>query len=101
VNVLENLHHDDLVFPAIVIIVGLHFLPLARGLPRPSYYATGAALIFTGLAALLLRAEQRPMTVGMSAALILWATSVPLILRARRSPATSGAPISDAIPPLG
>jgi hypothetical protein len=101
VNVLENQHRDDLMFPVIVIIVGLHFLPLARGLPRTSYYASGAALVFTGLAALLLPAEQRPIAVGMCAALILWATSVPLILGARRSARTSAARVSDAIPPLG
>lgn len=84
-SVLANLHRSDLMFPAVAIIVGLHFLPLARGLPRTSYYATGAALVMTGLIALLLAAAQRPIVVGLCAALILWATAVQLIWHTRRS----------------
>src|SRR2546423_7828230 len=50
VNVLRNLGLADAIGPAIAIIVGLHFLPLARGIPVRLYYATGAAIVLAGAA---------------------------------------------------
>jgi hypothetical protein len=88
-NVLQNLHRGDLIFPSVAIIVGLHFFPLARGIPVRLYHATGAGFVFAGLVGLLLPAAERPMAVGMSAALILWATALVVVLRARQVAATS------------
>jgi hypothetical protein len=81
--VLQNLKRDDLMFPCVAIIVGLHFFPLARGIPVRLYHATGAGLLVAGVAGLLLPPAERPMVVGLSAALILWATSLAVVLRAR------------------
>jgi hypothetical protein len=70
--------------PVIAIIVGLHFLPLARGLPLPLYYLTGAALVLDGVAVLLLvPAPQQLMVTGFVAAVILWASCAALIARDR------------------
>ena len=44
VNVLVNVKRPDLIAPAAAIIVGLHFLPLARWLPARLYYATATRL---------------------------------------------------------
>src|SRR4051812_42026322 len=49
-NILVNVGWKDQVAPAIALIVGLHFLPLARWLPARSYYVTAAALVALGLA---------------------------------------------------
>jgi len=84
-NVLQNLHRGDLMVPAIAIIVGLHFFPLARGIPVRLYHATGAGLVLAGIIGLLLPAAERPMAVGMSAALVLWATALIVLLRARKT----------------
>jgi hypothetical protein len=83
-SVVQYLHRDDLIFPAVVIIVGLHFFPLARGIPARLYYATGAGLVLAGIVALLLPAGERANMVCLSAALILWATALAMVLRARQ-----------------
>lgn len=88
-NVLQTVGRGDLMLPAGAIIVGLHFFPLARGIPVRLYYATGAGLVLAGLAGLLLPAAERPMAVGMSAALVLWATALVIVLRARQVAATA------------
>ncbi|THD36236.1 MAG: hypothetical protein E7773_09990 [Sphingomonas sp.] len=78
-NVLINLHVPTVVMPAIAIIVGLHFLPLARWIPVPLYYRTGAALIVVGLAVLFFPVADRSLATGTAAALILWASGVLLV----------------------
>jgi hypothetical protein len=87
VNVLINLGARDAVPAAIAMIVGLHFLPLARAFPQPLYYWTGALLVLAGAAGLLLPAGHRLAIVGGLAALILWSSAVVLIARGRRAQA--------------
>ncbi len=48
-NVLNNLGQIDWFVPAIMLIVGLHFLPLARLLRYRFHYVTGGALIAVAL----------------------------------------------------
>lgn len=47
INVLVNLHLSAWIIPAILLIVGTHFLPLARLFSYPPHYITAAALILT------------------------------------------------------
>jgi len=47
-NVLANLGLGAWVIPAVIIIVGLHFLPLARVFANPPHYVTGLALVAIG-----------------------------------------------------
>jgi len=77
---LINAHHRDAMMPVFAIIVGAHFLPLARGVPVRIYYLTGGALIAVGLAGLL-APPHLPLFVGLSAAAILW-TSAVMVARA-------------------
>jgi hypothetical protein len=88
-NVLGNLQRADLMLPAGAIIVGLHFFPLARGMPARVYYATGSGLVLVGTVGLLLPQGSRPMIVGLGAALILWATALTIVLRTRGPAPTS------------
>jgi hypothetical protein len=83
VNALQYFHRADLMFPVAAIIVGLHFLPMARGIPVKLYYATGCGFVLAGLVGLLLPPTGRAMVVGMSAALVLWATALVVVLRSR------------------
>lgn len=64
---------------AIAIVVGLHFLPIARGVPRSLNYATGAGMIAAGAAGL-----RSPDTgaVALTCAAVLWATCIVMILQA-------------------
>jgi len=86
-NVCVNIGAQDAVAPVIAIIVGLHFLPLARGIPVPLYYGTGAALVALGLGALLLPGAERMEMTGFAAAAVLWISSVLLIRQAATAPA--------------
>jgi hypothetical protein len=82
-NILFNLHMPTLLLPAIAIIVGLHFIPLARWIPVPLYYRTGAGLIAVGLAAALLPPDDRAIATGVAAAVVLWASCILLVRRGR------------------
>ena len=81
--VLGNLGMDAYLAPAIAIIVGLHFVPLARGLPARLYYGTAALLVLVGAAgAALPDPDMRRTLVSAGAAVILWVTSGLVVLRA-------------------
>jgi hypothetical protein len=82
-NGLINLHHPEWVPAAFAGIVGLHFLPLARGLPVPAYYATGAALILIAAAGMLAAPIVTQPLVCFGAALVLWTTIAVLLSRIR------------------
>ena len=84
-NILQNAGRVDLIFAACAIIVGLHFFPLAHGIPTRLYYATGAGFLFAGFIGLLLPAAERPLVVGIGAALVLWATAFVVVLLARKA----------------
>ena len=74
----------DAAVPILAIIVGLHFLPLARGIPVQVYYATGSAMIAVGALALLMPPTVRYAATGIPCAIILWASCMTLIARGRR-----------------
>src|ERR1044072_1284314 len=78
VTALQNLDMVDAIGPAIAIVVGLHFVPLARGIPAPLYYATAGAMVLAGAAALLLPGPERLPATGIAAALILWASAAAI-----------------------
>lgn len=85
--ILANTGRGEQVPAAIAIIVGLHFLPLARGMKRPVYYATGAAMIGLGVAGL---GRLDGGAVALGCAGVLWATCLAMIGRAARRPAGAG-----------
>jgi hypothetical protein len=84
VNLCRNLGAPDAVIPAIAIIVGLHFFPLARGIPVRLYYLTGTAMVAVGAAALLVPMPGRLLATGLGCAAVLWLSCGVLVLRAPR-----------------
>lgn len=83
-NVLGNIGRSDYMAPVIAVIVGLHFLPLARLLPASLYYGTSALLIVLGICGFLIRRpEQRLLIVSVGAACVLWLTCVFVLGRTR------------------
>ena len=80
-NVLANTGRVRDVLPATAVIVGLHFLPLARGIPQPAYYATGAALVALGVVGLALADPYAWALAGFGSALVLWLASVGISVR--------------------
>ena len=45
----NNLGHPELKLAAIALVAGLHFLPMAYGIPFRQFYVLGAALVFTSI----------------------------------------------------
>lgn len=83
-NVLVNVGQRDEVAPAVALIVGLHFLPLARWLPARPYYVTAVTLVALALAGFLIASpELRLALVSAGAACTLWVTSLAAAWRRR------------------
>ncbi len=81
--VLLNTGHGDEVLPGIAVVVGLHFLPMAYGIPFRPFYVLGSFLLLGAVAGFLLRQPEGSIVAGMAAAGVLWAASW-LALRGRR-----------------
>jgi hypothetical protein len=74
VNLATNLGRPDLVMPAIGLVVGLHFLPLAKIFRFPAYRLTGLALSALAIGSALIAGAERAVLLGLGAAAILWLT---------------------------
>jgi hypothetical protein len=62
------------VLPAVAIIVGLHFVPLAMLLKVRIYYLTAVLITAAGLAALAIDPNHRALVTGLPVAMLLWLT---------------------------
>ncbi len=83
-TVLANTGLAALIPAALAIIVGLHFLPLARGTPNLLYYATGIAMMGAGVADMLAPAEFGVLALTVACGAVLWATAMGIVLEAGR-----------------
>ena len=72
------------VMAAAAAIVGLHFVPLAIGLPAPAYYATGGLLVLAAAIGLMLPEPARDLSISVTAAMILWGTVASFLWSGRR-----------------
>ena len=76
---------QEYILAAVCVIVGIHFLPLARLFRVRPYYFTGAALIaWPAIVTLLMSATHRDVLIGFGAGVILWATVLANLVLARR-----------------
>jgi hypothetical protein len=74
------------ILPAIILIVGLHFVPLARLLDYPPHYVTGAALILLAFVYPLAARNGPENAVGaLGAGLVLWASAAWAIAWTKKS----------------
>lgn len=84
INLLRNLQLDGWIVSAIVLIVGAHFLPLARIFGARQHVITGTALMLCAAVAVLLPGSVRDVVECLSAGLILWASSAAALYTAFR-----------------
>jgi len=84
VNLLRNLHLDASVVPAIVLIVGAHFIPLARIFQAPQHLKTGVAMMLCAATAIVLPISVRDTVECLSAGLILWVSGAGALYAAFR-----------------
>ena len=69
---------------AIALIVGVHFIPLARVFEVPLYYGTGALCVVGVLgSAFIGDSGLRVLFAGLTMAVVLWGTVVLILFRAR------------------
>ena len=75
VNLLRNLHLDAWAISSIVMIVGAHFLPLARIFQAPQHLKTGIAMMVCAALAVVLPVSVRDTVECLSAGAILWVSA--------------------------
>ena len=84
VNLLANLHLNRWVVPAIVLIVGAHFIPLARIFQSRQHLKTGTAMMLCAAVAVVLPVSVRDAVECVSAGLILWISAAAALRLAFR-----------------
>jgi hypothetical protein len=78
-------HRPDLLAAGISVVVGLHFLPLARLFRLPAYYVTGMAIFLCGLLSMIfLHGNDIAFAAGIGTGLVLWITAAYVLRRSRR-----------------
>lgn len=89
-NIVINLHRPEWLLPAIALIVGLHFLPIAFASAFPVLYALASVMIFSSVVGALVPAPAGGEISGFTAALSLWVAALLAVHRDWR--AKQGAP---------
>lgn len=84
VFLLLRLELPELIPPAIAFIVGLHFIPLARGLRLPLYYWTALGLVAAAIGSFVLPFRPTLTSAGVGAAAVLYGTSLALAFASKR-----------------
>ncbi len=83
---LHALRSPGLGTSATIVIVGISFLALGRGLQVRLYFGTGCALVLLGIAGFFVgNAATRRLVVSIGTAAVLWLTSVAVLTR-RKGP---------------
>jgi hypothetical protein len=93
VNIVINLHRPELLLPAMALVVGLHFLPIAVAVPFRPFFMLGAGLILSALAGFLVRAPTGGEIAGLMAAAGLWIAATAAVRRDWRA--------KRCLPPVG
>jgi hypothetical protein len=81
INIVMNLHRPEWRLPAIALVVGLHFLPIAYGAAFRAFYILGAALIVVALIGFAAPTPLGGYIAGIVAAMCLWTASLLGVLR--------------------
>ena len=87
-NIVINLHRPELLLPAMALIVGLHFLPIAYAASFPPFYMLGAALIVAAVAGSVVHAPMGGAIAGLAAASGLWLAAAAAVRRDWRAKRT-------------
>jgi hypothetical protein len=78
-------HRSDLVATGISLVVGLHFLPMARLFRFSPYYVSGMTIILSDLlSVLLLHGRSITFAVGVATGIVLWLMAVYALLCSRQ-----------------
>lgn len=79
---LAALGHKEWILPAIILIVGIHFFPLAVAFKVPRHYVTGTAMTLLAIVYPFLSNGGPRSPLGcLGAGIILWASAVAALVR--------------------
>jgi hypothetical protein len=81
INIVMNLHRPEWRLPAMALIVGLHFLPIAYGAAFRAFYILSAALIVAAFIGFAAATPFGGYFAGIAAAMSLWVASLLGVLR--------------------
>jgi hypothetical protein len=82
VFVLAHVGRSDLIPQAFGVIIGLHFLPLAKVFEAHLYYWTGAIMVIAAIGSLVIpRSDVRSIAGCTAIGLILWLTGLVILRR--------------------
>ena len=84
-TVMTNLGHAELLLPGMAAVVGLHFLPMAFGIPFPPYYGIGSALLAAAITGFILPQPLGGRVAGFAAALSLLVAATAALRREARA----------------
>ncbi len=82
-NLLANLGHGELLLPAMALVVGLHFIPIAYWAPFRQLYTLAAVIILGGIVGLSIDQPRGGVIAGFTAAAALALASIAAIRRER------------------
>lgn len=99
-SLLANLHLNAWIIPAIVLIVGAHFIPLARIFQAPQHVKTGIAMMLCAGAAVVLPVSVRDTVECVAAGTILWISAAGALYAAFRLSAR-GSASNSTLPAVG
>jgi hypothetical protein len=85
VLIANAIHRPDLIPAWIGIVVGLHFLPLAKIFRAPVYNGAGIAMVaWCVFCWIVFRGERLTALAGIGTGAMLWATSAYIVVRAQK-----------------
>ena len=80
-----SIHRPELLLPAMALVVGLHFLPIAWSGPFRPFYLLGGALIVAAFLGFAIAPPLGGTIAGMGGALGLWTAAIAEVGRDRRA----------------
>ncbi|MES2055339.1 MAG: hypothetical protein V4564_05300 [Pseudomonadota bacterium] len=84
-NLVVNLGHHEWLLPAMALVVGLHFIPMAAAIPFRPFYGLAAALLGAAALGFALTQPINEEIAGLTAALALWTAALLAIRRDSRA----------------
>jgi hypothetical protein len=84
-NLVINLGHREMLLPAMALVVGLHFLPMAFAIPFRPFFGLGAAMLLAAALGFLLEKPINVQIAGFAAALALWTAALLAVWRDRQA----------------
>lgn len=80
-NVVQNIGHPEWLLPAMALVVGLHFIPIAYAATVPFFYALAAVLLGAAAIGVVVGGTLGAAMAGFTAAIALWLAALRALIR--------------------